>query len=76
MGALIAGVVLVIAGGWARFWVGRREFRRRNRAGIEEFRSYGGLIATKGIETVARLLGTLMIVGGLVLGASYFLAQR
>jgi hypothetical protein len=76
MGVLIAGVVLVIAGGLARFWVGRREFQRRNMAGVEEFRSYGGSLAAKGVETVARLLGTLMIVAGVVLGAVYFFGQR
>lgn len=72
MGALIIGIVLLAAGGLARFWVGRRKFHRRNAAGLEEFQSYGGALATQGLERLASIAGVVLILFGLMLIATFF----
>ena len=71
MGALIVGIVLLAAGGFARLWVGRRRFHRRNAAGVEEFQSYGGALATQGIEKLASIAGVVLILLGLMLIATF-----
>jgi hypothetical protein len=49
------GVMLLLAGVIAWLWVGRRRFRRRNSAGIEEFGSYSKMLVTRFFERLLRI---------------------
>mgnify|MGYP003579127097 CR=1 FL=1 len=67
MALVLIGLVFLVAGWFARFWVGKREFLRRNGAGVEEFASYGGAVATKGFETLVRMLGAFSMFLGVMM---------
>ena len=65
--------VLFIAGGfYLRFQINKRQFNRRNLAGVEEFKSYGNAYATQMIEKVGRYVGTFLIIIGIFLAISFF----
>jgi len=50
--------ILFIAGGFAlRFQINKRQFNRRNAAGVEEFQSYGSAYTTQMLEKVGRWVG-------------------
>lgn len=68
-GAAALGVLVLFVGllGW--IWVGRRQYRRRNSAGIEEFSGYGGMLVSKGNERLVRLFCALAVIAGLLLMA-------
>jgi hypothetical protein len=51
----LTGLALFGGGVALKVWVDRRQFYRRNVAGIEEFASYGAAVAARGLEGLARL---------------------
>lgn len=67
MGMIFVGLLLAAIGGFGLFWVGRREFNRRNAAGVEEFKGYGTAVATKFFEKVVRGLSFFFLLGGAAL---------
>ena len=54
------GVVLLIAGCWMRYRVGKRRFNRRTITGAERFRSYGDSLVTRMGEGIVRVVGALL----------------
>ncbi|CAM3691262.1 hypothetical protein MUGA111182_03385 [Mucilaginibacter galii] len=65
--------ILFIAGGFIlRFQINKRQFNRRNMAGVEEFKSYGNAYATQMIEKVGRYVGFFLIVFGIIMAISFF----
>jgi len=65
--------ILFIAGGfYLRFQINKRQFNRRNLAGVEEFKSYGNAYATQLIEKVGRYVGAFLIIIGIFLAISFF----
>jgi hypothetical protein len=46
--------------------VARRKFYRRNAHGIEEFRSFGGMLITTVIENAIAVVGTVLVVVGIL----------
>lgn len=63
----IIGLLLTFLGVTMIFIVNRREFYRRNIAGIEEFSGYAVMVAVKGIEFVARYAGWMLIAIGFLI---------
>ena len=60
-GLLFLGIGIAI-----RLYVGRRQFYRRNEAGIEEFSSYSKAVVATTFESLLGLVGgTLTVLGGL-----------
>ena len=65
--------ILFIAGGFAlRFQINKRQFNRRNAAGVEEFQSYGSAYTTQMLEKVGRWVGLFLIIMGIFFAISFF----
>ncbi len=64
MGLIFVGLLSAAIGGFGLFWVGRREFNRRNAAGVEEFKGYGTAITTKLFEKAVRGVSVFFLLGG------------
>jgi hypothetical protein len=60
----VLGPVILIVGLLLWYYVNRRKFNRRNQMGIELFRSYGGMIVTRFLEIIVRLISLFLILGG------------
>ena len=61
------GIVFIVAGVVGSHWVGRREFYRRNNAGVEEFSSYGSSVVAKMVERLARTVSFIAILVGVAM---------
>ena len=47
IGFLLVGLALLAVVAKLHFWLGRRQFERRNSAGVEEFEGYNAMVKTK-----------------------------
>jgi len=63
----ITGGVAPTAGVEIRYFISRRKFNRRTIAGSEVFKSYEKARLTHFSERFGRLVGLILILGGLVL---------
>ncbi|RYY24523.1 MAG: hypothetical protein EOP41_05835 [Sphingobacteriaceae bacterium] len=69
---LIWALVFLAGGFFLRFQINKRQFNRRNVAGVEEFTSYGKAYTTQMAEKIGRLVGIFLIVIGALLALSFF----
>lgn len=70
---IIILAILFIAGGfYLRFQINKRQFNRRNIAGVEEFKSYGNAYTTQMIEKLGRYVGVFLIIIGIFMAISFF----
>lgn len=60
-------IILIILGALGLLFVSRRQFCRRNQAGVEEFRSFGAALGSNILEWIIRIISMLLIGVGLVL---------
>ena len=60
-GFLVVGLALLALVAKLQFWLGRRQFERRNNAGVEEFDGYNTMVKT-------RIKEGLVFAGGVVVG--------
>jgi hypothetical protein len=60
---VLMGIVILVASVFGLYWTGKRGFHRRNRAGVEEFSSYGSALATNALEGIIRIVS---VIGSLV----------
>lgn len=67
----IIGILAVIIGLFLRYTVGKRRFYRRGPGGMQEFSSYAKAVTFTYLERLMNIIGTLLIIGGIVL----FLAE-
>jgi hypothetical protein len=67
MGTLLFGLLLVVVGIAGRIFVGRRQFYRRNVAGVEEFQGYGSMLGSRFMEGGIRIVSVLIFIVGAVL---------
>ena len=69
----IVWAILFIVGGFVlRFQINKRQFNRRNAAGVEEFKSYGNAYGTQILEKIGRWVGVFLIIIGIFLAISFF----
>jgi hypothetical protein len=73
---LVLAIIFLLGGIVLRFQINKRRFNRRNAAGVEEFKSYGRAYTTQMAEKVGRLLSLALIVIGVLLLLSYFIAPH
>jgi hypothetical protein len=64
---LLFGIIFLLAGGFGLYWTGKRAFHRRNAAGVQEFGSYGGALATRGMEAVIKIGSWLALIFGFLM---------
>lgn len=76
MESIIVGIVMLALGGVGLFFVGRREFYRRNVAGVEEFKGYGAAVTTRFVERVVRIACRLLVIFGVLILVMSFIATR
>jgi hypothetical protein len=69
---IILGILFIIGGFLLRFQINKRQFNRRNSAGVEEFKSYGNAYTIKIMEKVGRLAGFFFIIVGIFMVITYF----
>lgn len=64
---VLLGVVILAASVFGLYWTGKREFQRRNAAGVEEFDSYGQALVTNALEGIIRIASVIGTVAGLMM---------
>jgi hypothetical protein len=65
--------ILFIAGGFfLRFQINKRQFNRRNAAGVEEFKSYGNPYTVQILEKIGRYVGFFLIIIGIMMALAFF----
>ena len=70
---VVVSVIFFVLGAYGIYWTNKRQFNRRNMAGVEEFSSYGKSVATRGGEKLIRLASwVLAFFGGASLIAHFF----
>lgn len=62
---LIVGVLMFIIGIVFRVYVSRNRFYRRGEGGSQRFSSYSQSVTTTAFETFLKLVGTVLVIGGL-----------
>lgn len=50
------GIIFLVIGQLIAFYVGRREFYRRNEAGMEEFKNYTSAVTNKIFEKILSII--------------------
>ncbi|WP_142531243.1 molybdenum ABC transporter permease [Pedobacter westerhofensis] len=73
---LIWAIIFIAAGFFLRFQINKRQFNRRNSAGIEEFKSYGNAYTTQMLEKIGRIVGVFFIIIGILMALSFFFASH
>jgi len=63
----IIGIVLIVIGAIIRYQVGKNRFNRRTPFGLQQYRSYDESLVTRGGEGCARVIGTLLVLAGILL---------
>lgn len=66
MSAMITGVLFLLFGVLGLYLVSRRQFYRRNVAGVEEFSSHSAMIGAQLLEKVIRIASWLLVVFGII----------
>ena len=61
----VIGLLLIAFTGAAGFFVEKRQFERRNSAGVEEFTSYSKMVRMRAEEGLMKALGTLSAFVGM-----------
>lgn len=70
------GIILIAVGLALRYIVGRNRFNRRGPAGLQQYDSYNRALGTSLFERLLKILGTLMILGGIFLYAVEWYNKR
>jgi hypothetical protein len=73
---IIWAIIFIAGGFFLRFQINKRQFNRRNMAGVEEFKSYGNAYTTQMLEKVGRFAGTFFIIIGILMALSFFFATH
>jgi hypothetical protein len=73
IGFFFSGLFFLVAGVAGSLWVGRRKFYRRNAAGVERFKSYGGAVAANLIEKIVVAVSAVSVMAGALVVMFYFL---
>ncbi|RAJ28104.1 molybdenum ABC transporter permease [Pedobacter cryoconitis] len=73
---LIWAIIFIAGGFFLRFQINKRQFNRRNMAGVEEFKSYGNAYTIQMLEKVGRFVGAFLIIIGILIAISYFFATH
>jgi hypothetical protein len=72
-------VLTVMLGGWCRYQINGRRFRRRTITGAQRFKTYGSAVVTVLWEGIVSSIATLFIglaaVGGIVLTVMVYWPQ-
>lgn len=69
----IIGLILIAFTGGAGYIVEKRQFERRNRAGVEEFESYHKMVRARAEEGLMKALGTLAAFAGMGFLLAHFM---
>lgn len=63
---LVVGILMFIIGMVFRIYVSRNRFYRRGEGGLQRFSSYRKSVIIPAFETMLRIVGTLLVIGGLL----------
>jgi hypothetical protein len=69
---LVWAILFLVGGFVLRFQINKRQFNRRNAAGVEEFKSYGSAFSTQILEKIGRWVGLFLIIIGIFFAVSFF----
>jgi hypothetical protein len=69
---LFWAIIFIGGGFFLRFQINKRQFNRRNAAGVEEFKSYGTAYTTQILEKIGRIIGVFFIIIGIFMALSFF----
>jgi len=62
---LVVGILMIIIGMAFRIYVSRNRFYRRGAGGLQGFSSYRKSVIVPAFETILRIIGSLLVIGGL-----------
>ena len=63
---MIMGILALSIGIFIWFWINKRQFNRRNVAGLEGFSSYEKSVIVRLLEKIGRWVAFLLILAGIV----------
>ncbi|MFD1258750.1 molybdenum ABC transporter permease [Mucilaginibacter terrae] len=69
---LVWAILFLVGGFVLRFQINKRQFNRRNAAGVEEFKSYGNAYGIQIMEKIGRWVGLFLIITGIFFAVSFF----
>jgi hypothetical protein len=58
------GIFFFVIGCLGVYWVGKRNFERTNAMGVQEFKSYGGVVGIRIFEGLIKIAGLISIIFG------------
>lgn len=70
------GILMFIGGLMTQRWVGKRQFERRNSAGVQEFKSYDAAVGAQAAEKLALMLSRMAVFLGLLIVGCVWLVGR
>ena len=71
----VVGIMIFSPGCYGMYWTGKRAFERRNKAGVQEFDSYGKAVGATALESIISIVSVLAIAFGFLLfciGLAFF----
>lgn len=60
-------IALFAIGLLLRYWIAKRRFNRRALTGLQQYPNYHSAMLTSFIERLAKIIGTILIIGGIIL---------
>ncbi|OJV98786.1 MAG: hypothetical protein BGO52_08415 [Sphingobacteriales bacterium 44-61] len=70
------GIILFTVGLLLRYIVGRNRFNRRGVGGLQHYNSYNRAVATTLFESILKMIGTVLLLAGLLLYAVEWYNKR
>jgi hypothetical protein len=68
---IFLAILFIIGGFLLRFQINKRQFNRRNAAGVEEFKSYGNAYSIKILEKIGRYAGLFLMIIGILMALTF-----
>jgi uncharacterized protein YneF (UPF0154 family) len=73
---LIMGILALSIGIFLWYWIGKRQFNRRNSNGVEGFTNYEKAVVIRFLERIGRWLAFVLIIAGLLFLWGYSIEKK
>lgn len=73
---LIMGILALSIGIFLWYWIGKRQFNRRNFARLEGFKSYEKAVLIRTFERIGKFLAFILILAGALFLLGYSLQKK
>ena len=63
----VIAIILIVVGLVLLYWIGKRNFNRRNLAGLQQFKDYNTALLLILLERLGNIIAVLLILAGILL---------